>query len=78
MKIRVAVRPNSAKTEVVFVREGQYRVSVSEPPTQNKANVAVVEALAEYLRVPKSLISIVRGQRSKSKTIEIQTTQTLL
>lgn len=78
MKIRVTVKPNSHQTEVVFVRDGHYRVSVTAPATQNKANEAVIVALAEHFKVAKSLITITRGQTSKAKTIEILTDQILL
>lgn len=78
MKIRVTVKPNSHKAEVTFVAAGQYRVAVTPPPSQNKANEAVIEALVEYFHVPKSLITIVRGERSKSKTLEIEIDQKLI
>jgi len=78
MKIRLTVKPNSHKAEVIFVREGQYRVAVTPPPSQNKANEAVIEVLAEYFHLPKSLITIVRGHHTRAKTIEIQTDQKLI
>lgn len=78
MKIRVTVKPSARKTEVVFVRDGYYQVSVTEPATQNKANEAVIKALAEHFRVAKSLISISRGQTSKVKTIEIENSNVLI
>lgn len=78
MKIHVTVKSNSKQTEVIFLREGQFKVVVTEPPTQNKANNAVIEALAEYFKLPKSLLKITRGIRTKSKTIEILNDQKLL
>ncbi len=78
MKIRVTVKPSAHKTEVIFVRDGQYRVTVTEPATQNKANQAVIRALSKYFKVAKSLINIFRGQTSRSKTIEIENNQKII
>jgi len=78
MKIHVIVKPNSPKTEVIFVRDGQFRVLVTAPPSHNQANEAVIAALAKHFRIAKSLITIVRGARTKSKTIEILIDRELL
>jgi hypothetical protein len=47
------------------------RVKVTAPPVEGRANEAVVELLAEGLRVPKSSIRIVAGERAPLKTLEV-------
>lgn len=46
-------------------------VRVSARPTEGKANKAVEDLLAKALRVPKGRIRIVRGHRSRDKTLRI-------
>ncbi len=71
MKIAVKVKPNARQSRVE-VSENGYTVYVTEPPQDNKANRAMIKAMAEYLKVPKSRITIVRGAKSREKLIEIQ------
>lgn len=77
MKIYVRVKPNSSKNTVEQSDSTHYVVSVNAPPVQGKANAAVLELLAEHLKLPKSLFTIKRGANTKQKTIEIATNQTL-
>ena len=46
-------------------------VYVSEPPIENRANEAVVKAVAGLLKVPKSSVALVKGTKSKIKTLVI-------
>ena len=71
MKIKVFVKPNAKKQKVEKVAETEYRVFVNAPPTEGKANEAVVKALASFFDIPKSAIQILTGLHSKIKMIEI-------
>lgn len=71
MRISIKVKPNSKSASVEKVDETEYIVRVKAPAKEGKANEAVVEALSEYFRVPKSRISIARGLGSKHKVVEI-------
>jgi len=51
---------------------GDLHVYVNQPALEGKANKAVAEALAEYFKVSKSKISLVRGDKSKQKTFDVQ------
>ncbi|MBI4252586.1 DUF167 domain-containing protein [Candidatus Uhrbacteria bacterium] len=67
MKIAVQVKTPARKNEVVKVDDGTYRVAVTAPPMEGKANKAVIDLLAEYFDVPKSQIEITKGQTSRQK-----------
>ena len=71
MRIFVSVKPKSKITEVEQVNDTHFVVRVKEPPVEGKANVAVVEALAEYFGVGQSRIRLVSGATSKQKVFEI-------
>lgn len=70
MKISVRVKPNS-KIEKVEKAEGFFLIFVKEPPQEDKANLAVINLLSAYFKVPKSRISILRGKKSRQKIVEI-------
>jgi uncharacterized protein len=71
-KIWVSVKPQAKRESVTKVADGEYRVAVLRPAQDNQANQAVVKLLAEYFSVSKSAITILRGQRSRKKLIEIR------
>jgi len=71
VRVRVFVRPNSRRDEVI--REGDVLIiSVTDPPRKGKANKKVVELLASYFKVKKSQVSIISGHRSREKVVEIE------
>jgi uncharacterized protein (TIGR00251 family) len=70
MKITVTVKAG-AKVEKVECLEGKYRVSVKAPPTDGKANVAVIKALARHFKIPQTRVNMISGFTSKNKRLEI-------
>jgi len=70
MKVNVKVKPNS-KIEEVIPEDSGFLVRVKEPPTEGKANRAVIRLLAKYLGIPQTQLRISRGLTSRTKVIEI-------
>ena len=71
MRITVRVKPRSRQEKIEKIDEINYIISVKEPPVEGKANKAVVKALAQYFKTAPSNISIIGGETSKIKVIEI-------
>ncbi len=71
MKITITVHPNSKKPRMEKDLFGGLHVYVNQPPLEGKANYAVIEALAEYFKVSKSKVVLLKGQKSKTKTFSI-------
>lgn len=71
MKIYIKARPNSKEEKIEQIAEGQFLVSVKEPPIQGRANEAIIRVLAEYFGVSKLEIKIISGWTSKQKIIEV-------
>ena len=63
--------PRAKRPGVEQLSDGSWRVAVSAPAEDGKANVAVIEALAKHFDVPKSSVKIVRGLASRLKEVEI-------
>lgn len=70
MLINVKVVPNSRKPSVEK-SDGGYRIKVDALPHGNAANERLVEILAMYFGVRESSVRIVKGLRSRDKSIEI-------
>lgn len=70
MEIRLKVIPNSSKQEVK--REGEIlKVHLNSPPSEGRANKGLIEVLAKHFGVKKSQVQILRGAKSRNKTVQI-------
>jgi uncharacterized protein (TIGR00251 family) len=73
-ELRVRLTPR-ADREAVVLEPGPpplVRARVSAPPVGGQANAALVKLLAQRLRVPKSRISVVRGQTAREKVVRVE------
>lgn len=71
MKLQLQVKPNSRRESVEKQPDDSYKISLNAPPTEGRANERLVEMLADYFKVPKSRISIIRGTSSRKKVVEV-------
>lgn len=73
IRVTVRVKPGASRNKV----RGSYGdppalvVAVTEPAIDGRASTAVCRALAEALGVSLSKVSIVMGQTSRTKVVEI-------
>lgn len=72
MIIRVRVIPNAKHSEVMNRVGSIVRVRIASPAVEGKANDELIEFLAEFFEVPKKQVSILRGEKGKEKTIQIE------
>jgi uncharacterized protein len=71
MLIRVSVTPNAREARVVRVSEDYFEVRVDERPVGGRANKRLLEILAEHFNIPISRITILKGTKTRDKTIQI-------
>lgn len=62
---------SSSPTRMCGLLDGMLKVKVSAAPEKGKANQALIKFLAEQLSVKKNAISIISGQTSPIKQIQI-------
>ena len=72
MKISIHVKPGAKQNRLEKMPDGQYRVWVKAPPTEGRANRAMIEMLSEYFGKPKASFSIIVGAGSKRKVVEVR------
>ena len=70
MRINVKVTPK-AKINKIIRQNNQYHIYTTAPPDKSKANQSAIKLLSKKLNIPKSKISIIKGKKSRNKTIEI-------
>ncbi len=69
--IRVRLLPRSSTNQIVEKVEDVYKIKVTAPSVNGKANTALIELLAKKLKKPKKSIEIFTGKRSKLKHVRI-------
>jgi uncharacterized protein (TIGR00251 family) len=69
--LAVRLTPRADRDVIVGMRDGVIAVRVSAPPVDGQANAALIKVLAKALGVPKSRLSIVRGQAARDKLVRV-------
>ncbi len=70
MRIEVKVVPG-AKKDFLKEEEGRWKIYLRAPALEGRANKALIKFLSERLKVAKSQIEIIKGLKSRRKTIKI-------
>jgi len=72
MKLRIKVKPNSKTDEIIREADGSLKMKIKVQPVEGKANKYLVEYLSKVLNLPKSRISLLKGETNSFKTLEIE------
>lgn len=72
VRFAVRVQPRSSRNEVVGVVSGALKVKITAPPVDGAANEALVAMLSLELGISRRRISIVGGETSRTKLVEIE------
>jgi len=70
MKIKVKVVPR-AKKELIEQNESGLKIYLRAPAIEGKANKRLIELISDYFKVKKYNISIIKGETSREKVLEI-------
>ena len=70
--LAVRVIPRAGRSGLAGTRDGALLVRLTAPPVEGAANTALVEVLAKALGVPKRAVSIVSGDRGRSKRVKVE------
>lgn len=67
----LSVQPNAKKTQPDGLHDSALRVRLAAPPVDGKANAALLAWLAAELRCPKRDLSLLRGEASRRKQVQV-------
>ncbi|MEA2101523.1 MAG: DUF167 domain-containing protein [Thermodesulfobacteriota bacterium] len=70
--IALRVYPNAKKEIIDGIRDDHLVVRLNAPPNEGKANKALFRFISKRLRVPKTRISLIRGEKNRIKVIRIE------
>ena len=67
----VKVHPRARKDAITGEVGDALKIALTAPPTEGRANEAVIEFLAEVLQVSRASVSIAAGRSSRNKVIRV-------
>ncbi len=70
MRINLKIIPNAKQTKIIAEGDG-YKVYIPAPAVDGKANAYLIKFLAAHFKVRKSAVTLVRGETSRHKVVEI-------
>src|SRR5262249_4591223 len=72
VRLSLRVQPGARRSALVArLASGEWKVAVSAPPAEGRANDAVLELVSGLLGVRRSQLTLVRGASSRSKLVEV-------
>ena len=70
--LSIKVIPKSSRSTITVHESGQVRVYLNSPPADGKANSECIKLFSKALKVPKSNITIIKGQKGRNKESRYQ------
>jgi len=71
MLINIKVITRASENKIEKEAKGRLKAYLKAIPEKGKANALLIKLLADYYKVSKNQIKIIKGARSKNKIIKI-------
>jgi uncharacterized protein (TIGR00251 family) len=69
--LELRVHPGARRNAITGTQAGAFKISLTTPPTDGRANEALIALLAERLNIPRARIALLTGLSSRNKTVRI-------
>jgi uncharacterized protein (TIGR00251 family) len=70
MILKLRVIPRSSRNSVIK-QEDNFKVYLTRPAQDGQANEQLIDLLADYLKIKKYQIKIIKGLKSRDKLVEV-------
>ncbi len=71
--LAVRVNPKSSKSKITGIIGEELKITLNAPPIDGKANKELIKLLSKTFSIPKSKITLLSGESSRSKRILLNT-----
>jgi uncharacterized protein (TIGR00251 family) len=71
-RVRLRVSPGAHRSELVGRHGDGWKVRVTAPPEDGRANDALLDLLAKRLHLPRRSLSIVSGHTGREKVVRLE------
>jgi uncharacterized protein len=69
--LSVRVHPGAKRNAITGTHSDALKISLTTPPTDGRANQALIALLAQRLNIPRASIELLAGHTSRSKTLRL-------
>jgi len=69
LSLALHIQPKASKNRIIGLHGENLKLTVTAPPTDGKANKAVIKFLADFFAIPKTGVTIKSGLQSRKKRI---------
>jgi uncharacterized protein (TIGR00251 family) len=70
--LNVRVHPGARRNAITGTHDGALKISLTTPPTDGRANAALIAFLADHLHIPRTYIKLVTGATTRTKTLHLE------
>jgi uncharacterized protein (TIGR00251 family) len=77
MVLALHVQPGAKRTAIVGVHGDRLKIAIASPPADGRANAALLEFLADRLRIARSGLALLSGAGSREKRVAVRSSLTL-
>jgi uncharacterized protein (TIGR00251 family) len=72
VRLEVEVKVRASRTAILGIKSERLSVALAAPPVDNAANEALRRLLADQLAIPRQNVTIISGEKSRRKLLEIR------
>ncbi|MBU4512786.1 DUF167 domain-containing protein [Patescibacteria group bacterium] len=69
--VNLKILPRSSINELIKISDTEWKVKLTSPPVDGRANQALIKFLSKELDISKNQIEIIKGLKSRNKIIKI-------
>lgn len=69
--LKIKVIPRAKRQKLEKLPDGSFKVYLTAPPIEGRANEALIKLLAREFGVSKSEVEIARGKKGREKVVKI-------
>jgi uncharacterized protein (TIGR00251 family) len=70
--LSIRVQPNSSREGIGEIRNDALIIRLNAPAVEGRANDALIRFMSKKLDIPKSRITIVRGEKNRTKSVVVE------
>ena len=70
--LSIYVRPDSSKNEICGEHGDRLKIKIKSPPEDGKANLELIKFLADFFKLPKTKVHLLKGESSRQKSILVE------
>jgi uncharacterized protein len=72
IRFAAAIQPRASRNQILGIHNHCLKIKLTSPPVDGAANQACIKFLAKAFGISPSRLSIVKGETSRNKTIQLE------